>query len=67
MCIRDRDTGASCGRDERPDVRRGAPLLGEHNDYVYREVLGLPAERVDDLIARKVIDGSLWRRSWKLK
>lgn len=39
-----------------PEVRRGAPLLGEHNDYVYREILGLPAEQVNDLIARKVID-----------
>ncbi len=37
-------------------IERGAPLLGEHNDYVYREILGLPQDRVDDLIARKVID-----------
>jgi crotonobetainyl-CoA:carnitine CoA-transferase CaiB-like acyl-CoA transferase len=37
-------------------VERGAPVLGEHNDYVYREVLGLPQERLDDLIARKVIE-----------
>jgi crotonobetainyl-CoA:carnitine CoA-transferase CaiB-like acyl-CoA transferase len=37
-------------------VETGAPLLGEHNDYVYREILGLPQDRVDDLIARKVID-----------
>ena len=37
-------------------VERGAPLLGEHNDYVYRELLGLPQERLDDLIARKVVD-----------
>jgi crotonobetainyl-CoA:carnitine CoA-transferase CaiB-like acyl-CoA transferase len=39
-----------------PKVERGAPLLGEHNDYVYREILGLTQERLDDLIARKVID-----------
>lgn len=39
-----------------PKVERGAPLLGEHNDYVYRELLGLSAERIDDLVARKVID-----------
>ena len=39
-----------------PKVEAGAPLLGEHNDYVYRELLGLPQERVDDLITRKVID-----------
>jgi crotonobetainyl-CoA:carnitine CoA-transferase CaiB-like acyl-CoA transferase len=39
-----------------PNVERGAPLLGEHNDYVYREILGLPQERLDDLVARKVVD-----------
>jgi crotonobetainyl-CoA:carnitine CoA-transferase CaiB-like acyl-CoA transferase len=39
-----------------PKVERGAPLLGEHNDYVYREVLGLPKEQLDDLIARKIVD-----------
>jgi crotonobetainyl-CoA:carnitine CoA-transferase CaiB-like acyl-CoA transferase len=37
-------------------VERGAPVLGEHNDYVYREILGLSQERLDDLIARKVVD-----------
>ena len=37
-------------------VERGAPLLGEHNDYVYREILGLDQARLDDLIARKVVD-----------
>jgi hypothetical protein len=31
-------------------------VLGEHNDYVYREILGLPQERLDNLIARKVVD-----------
>ena len=39
-----------------PKVERGAPLLGEHNDYVYREVLGMSQERLDDLLTRKVID-----------
>ena len=37
-------------------VERGAPLLGEHNDYVYREILGLSADRLDDLVARKVVE-----------
>lgn len=37
-------------------VERGAPLLGEHNDYVYKEILGLPQEQLDDLIARKIVD-----------
>ncbi|MFT3966608.1 MAG: CaiB/BaiF CoA-transferase family protein [Sphingobium sp.] len=37
-------------------VERGAPLLGEHNDYVYRELLGLSEAELADLIARKVVD-----------
>jgi crotonobetainyl-CoA:carnitine CoA-transferase CaiB-like acyl-CoA transferase len=39
-----------------PLIERGAPLLGEHNAYVYRDVLGLREEEMNDLIARKVID-----------
>ena len=39
-----------------PNVTRGAPLLGEHNDYVYRVLLGLPQERLDDLVERKIVD-----------
>ena len=37
-------------------IERGAPVLGEHNDYVYGELLGLPPGDIADLIARKVID-----------
>ena len=37
-------------------VERGAPLLGEHNDYVYREILGLSQDRLDDLVARRVVE-----------
>lgn len=37
-------------------VERGAPLLGEHNAYVYQELLGLRDDEIGDLIARKVID-----------
>lgn len=38
------------------EVARGAPLLGEHNDYVYGEILGLSDQEIEDLVARKVID-----------
>lgn len=38
-----------------PGEIRRAPLLGEHNDYVYREILGFSEEEVDQLI----IDGVL--------
>jgi len=41
---------------DQAQVERGAPLLGEHNDYVYRELLGLPPGDIADLKARKVID-----------
>ncbi|GFE74371.1 CaiB/BaiF CoA-transferase family protein [Novosphingobium sp. TCA1] len=39
-----------------PQIERGAPLLGEHNGFVYRELLGLSESEMDNLIARKVID-----------
>ena len=37
-------------------IERGAPLLGEHNDYVYGELLGLPPGDIESLKLRKVID-----------
>ncbi|MEZ5742614.1 MAG: CaiB/BaiF CoA-transferase family protein [Sphingomonadaceae bacterium] len=43
-------------RPDGPEVTRGAPLLGEHNDYVYRELLGLSDDRYGELVERKVID-----------
>ncbi len=32
-----------------------APLLGEHNDYVYRKLLGLPTKKIEALVQEKVI------------
>jgi crotonobetainyl-CoA:carnitine CoA-transferase CaiB-like acyl-CoA transferase len=37
-------------------IERGAPLLGEHNGYVYRDILGLSQAELDDLMARKIVD-----------
>jgi crotonobetainyl-CoA:carnitine CoA-transferase CaiB-like acyl-CoA transferase len=37
-------------------VERGAPNLGEHSEYVYREILGLQADELNDLIERKIIE-----------
>ncbi len=37
------------------DVRR-APRLGEHNEYVFKEILGLPASEYDALVKEGVID-----------
>jgi crotonobetainyl-CoA:carnitine CoA-transferase CaiB-like acyl-CoA transferase len=36
-------------------ITRGAPCLGEHNRYVYEELLGLPSDEVDALAAANVI------------
>jgi crotonobetainyl-CoA:carnitine CoA-transferase CaiB-like acyl-CoA transferase len=36
-------------------VRRGAPLLGEHNTGVYAEWLGLTARDLEDLKGQDVI------------
>jgi crotonobetainyl-CoA:carnitine CoA-transferase CaiB-like acyl-CoA transferase len=36
-------------------ISRGAPLLGEHNAYVYGEVLGLPDEQIQRFIRDNVI------------
>ena len=31
------------------------PLVGEHNDYVFKDILGLPQSEYDQLVAEKVI------------
>lgn len=36
-------------------IRSPSPRLGEHNELVYRQILGLSAERLKELEARKVI------------
>jgi benzylsuccinate CoA-transferase BbsF subunit len=37
------------------EVRQHAPLLGEHNDYVFRELLGKPEAEIAQLVEEKVI------------
>ena len=39
-----------------PGEIRRAPLLGEHNEYVYREILGLSTEDVDRLTVEGVLE-----------
>lgn len=39
----------------RPEIRSSAPLLGQHNEYVFQTLLGLDAERVARLVADGVI------------
>jgi benzylsuccinate CoA-transferase BbsF subunit len=38
------------------EVRRPAPMLGQHNDYVFRELLGKPESEIAQLIEEKVIN-----------
>jgi crotonobetainyl-CoA:carnitine CoA-transferase CaiB-like acyl-CoA transferase len=39
-----------------PSLAKGAPLLGEHNAYVYRDILGYSEETYQRLIREGVID-----------
>jgi len=36
-------------------IRRHAPLIGQHNNYVFGELLGLSQKKIDKLIEEKVI------------
>ena len=36
-------------------IERGGPCLGEHNDYVFGELLGLDAAEIEKLREEKVI------------
>jgi benzylsuccinate CoA-transferase BbsF subunit len=45
-----------CNLSETPgEIRRAAPLLGEHNNYVFGELLGLSPEEIEALAEKKVI------------
>jgi benzylsuccinate CoA-transferase BbsF subunit len=45
-----------CNLSETPgEIRRPAPMLGEHNNYVYGELLGLPKEKIKQYIEDKII------------
>ena len=45
-----------CRLSETPGaIRRPAPRLGEHNDYVFGELLGLTKEEIERLIENKII------------
>ncbi len=45
-----------CNLNETPgQIRRPAPLLGEHNNYVFGELLGLSENEIEALVENKVI------------
>jgi formyl-CoA transferase len=41
--------------DMPPQIRRPAPSIGEHNDYVLKDLLGYSTAQVADLVAQKII------------
>ena len=49
MCIRDSFEGAQ------EPILTEAPVLGQHNEYVYGELLGLSAKDIDRLVAEEII------------
>jgi len=45
-----------CNLSETPgSIRRPAPLLGEHNQYVFGRLLGKSEAEIEDLVQRKII------------
>jgi crotonobetainyl-CoA:carnitine CoA-transferase CaiB-like acyl-CoA transferase len=36
-------------------IQKRAPLVGEHNNYVFGELLGLPQEEIDRLVEEKIL------------
>ncbi len=45
-----------CNLSETPgEIRRPAPMLGEHNEYVFGELLGLSKEKIENYIEEKII------------
>jgi crotonobetainyl-CoA:carnitine CoA-transferase CaiB-like acyl-CoA transferase len=38
-----------------PEIRRNAPDIGEHNDYVLKELLGYSQQEVEELVKGQVI------------
>jgi benzylsuccinate CoA-transferase BbsF subunit len=50
-----RDRGPAFRLSQTPDNQFRAPCLGEHNEYVFKELLGLP----DNVIADALIEGGI--------
>ena len=38
-----------------PEIKRFAPAMGEHNDYVLKELLGYSEQEVGELVKQQVI------------
>jgi benzylsuccinate CoA-transferase BbsF subunit len=48
--------GAHFLLSKKPYELKRPPALGEHNDYIFKELLGLSEEEVDQLIEERIID-----------
>ncbi|MCP4757612.1 MAG: CoA transferase, partial [Proteobacteria bacterium] len=44
-----------CLLSKTPSETKRAPLLGEHNDTVFKEILGLEESEIDELIIEEII------------
>ena len=44
-----------CVLSKTPDEIRRAPLIGEHNEYVFKEILGMTDGEIADLVVQEVI------------
>lgn len=47
--------GAYVKMSESEPVVRPGPVIGQDNDRVFKEILGMPAERYDELVKRQII------------
>ena len=41
--------------ETQPEITRAAPLLGEHNTYVFQDLLGLSQQELDQLIQEQIV------------
>ncbi|EUB99703.1 Formyl-CoA transferase [Rhizobium sp. CF080] len=61
--VDDRDGGSRAAvgfpgrfsKSDAPSIERGTPELGEHEAYVYGELLGMAQREIDELVEREVI------------
>ena len=46
---------------KRPDCQFAAPCLGEHNEYVFKEVIGLSDDEIARLEKEEIIGGTAYK------
>jgi crotonobetainyl-CoA:carnitine CoA-transferase CaiB-like acyl-CoA transferase len=50
-----------------PECRLPPPMMGEHNDYVFKQILGLSESKISELTEKKIIGGDryIWVQKQK--